>query len=123
MSTFFALLLWFCGGGLLSGLAQSMILKVVPRNTRRQIPCLKFGLFFSLARLSLICLLVTSLFDLTASSSLFKFIIFADVLCSALHAAYAVRRYGTYARRSGFRLGSNLGSLLFGILYVCYALF
>ncbi|MBO4336040.1 MAG: hypothetical protein J5846_09470 [Desulfovibrio sp.] len=123
MILFSALLIWFFGGGVLAALMQFFLLSVVHKSTRRETPCLKSGFCFSLVRMSLICWLCCSLLDLAATDHILKAIVFADVLATAIHAFYAVRRYGSYARRSGYRTGMNLGSLFFGIAYIVWAIF
>ena len=123
MILFSALLIWFFGGGVLAALMQLFLLSVVHKSTRRETPCLKSGFCFSLVRMSLICWLCCSLLDLAATDHILKAIVFADVLATAIHAFYAVRRYGSYARRSGYRTGMNLGSLFFGIAYIVWAIF
>lgn len=122
MTLLFVLLIWFLGGGLLAALTQLFLLSIVAKSTRRETPCLKSGFFFSLLRMACICWLICMLFDLSGKDHLIKIIVFADVLATALHALYAVRRYGSYARRSGFRAGMNLGSLCFGIAYIVWAI-
>ncbi|MCR5815050.1 MAG: hypothetical protein K6G15_11255 [Desulfovibrio sp.] len=123
MTLVLALLIWFFGGGLLSTLMQFFLLSVVRKSSRRETPCLKSGFCFSLLRMALVCWLCCLFLELPAKDQIIKIIVFADVLATAVHAFYAVRRYGSFARRSGYRTGMNLGSLFFGIAYIVWAVF
>ena len=123
MTLFFAVLIWFLGGGLLTGIFQILLLSIVPKNTQRRTPCIGSGIIFSLIRMALICAACVTVFDLALKDQSIKAIIIADVLWSALYAWLAVQRYGSYARRSGFRTGMNVGALFFGLFYFIYIFF
>lgn len=122
MPFFLALLIWSLGVCIVTPLVQGMLLRTVPKSDRRSTPCVRFGIVFSLCRMVLTLLAFLYLLDLPHKDKIVIGFIVADVLVAAVLAWLTVHRYGSYARRSGFRTGINVGSLLFGIIY-CIIIF
>ena len=122
MSFFCVFLIWFFGGGILTAFVQYEMLRRVPKSKRRA-PCISVGFLYAPLRMALIVFLCTTLLDLPARNAAILAVIVADVLWTACQIWYTVRTYGSYARRTGFAIGSNFGSLLFGFLYFCSLFF
>lgn len=117
MTLTLSLLLWLIGGGLLASLVEMRIIRMGKKPNQQATPFVKIGVVLSLLRMLLLCGLLRLLFEPSELIQVFKILVLADVLATAIHAIYSVRRYGFNARRSGYRTGCNLGSLLYGCLF------